>query len=68
MRRRLSCAERTKSIVTTITDRLPPHDAVEAAIARVLDAEQAARLAVAATDQAAIATIEEARAAARAVA
>jgi hypothetical protein len=54
--------------VTTITDRLPPHDAVEAAIVRVLDAEHAARLAVAATERAAGATIEEARAAARAVA
>ena len=54
--------------MTTITDRLPPNDAVEAAIVRVLDAEHAARQAIAATEQAAVATIEEARAAARAVA
>jgi hypothetical protein len=57
-----------KSTVTTITDRVPPADAVETAIARVLDAEQTARRTVAAAESAAAVTLEAARAAARAIA
>ncbi len=54
--------------MTTITDRLSPHDAVEAAIARVLDAEHAARAAVATAEETAAAMVEDARAAVRALA
>jgi hypothetical protein len=49
-------------------DRVSPDDAVEAAIARVLDAEHAARDAVRDAEQEAAAMTEAARAAARALA
>lgn len=59
---------RTEKTVTTITDGLSPHDAVEAAIARVLYAEHAARAAVATAEETAAAMVEDARAAVRALA
>jgi len=52
----------------TNSDRLPPYDAVEAAIARVLDAEHATRGAVRDAEEAAAAITETARATARALA
>ena len=52
----------------TNPDRLPPDDTVEAAIARVLDAEHAARDAVRAADEAEATITEAARATARALA
>ncbi len=54
--------------MTTISDQLPPPAAVDAAIVCVLDAEHAARDAIAATEATAVAMVEDARAAARAVA
>ena len=54
--------------VTMKRNRVPPEDAVEAAIARVLDAEHAAGDAVRDAEQAAVAMTEAARAAARALA
>jgi hypothetical protein len=57
-----------RSNVTTITDRNAADDAVEAAIARVLDAERASRLAVGAVETEAAAAVEAARACARAIA
>lgn len=49
-------------------DRVSAHDAVEAAIARVLDAEHAAREAVRAAEEAAAVMTEAARATARGIA
>lgn len=56
------------STVATITDRNAADGAVEAAIARVLDAERASRLAVAAAETEAAAAVEAARATVRAIA
>jgi hypothetical protein len=52
----------------TATDLLPAHDAVEAAIARVLDAEHAAREAVTQAGETAAEMVEAARGEGRAIA
>jgi len=69
-RRLLPCARtavKGRRTEMTATDLLPAHDSVEAAIARVLDAEHAAREAVTEAGDTAAAMIEAARAEGRAI-
>jgi hypothetical protein len=68
-RDRLGFGTRTTAAAAAMTrDRVTPDDAVEAAIARVLDAEHEARDAVRDAGDAAAAQVEHARAVARAIA